>query len=490
MTVITKFHEKNIVLMSSQEVSAGTYLAPTGADVVAATTLTGAVTYVTAALLYLGDSNSRNEVTYQKDSYADVTLETPQQILGVLNPSILAANVPLSDWLQASGATITVNGDGSVLFANTTMNPLTLSIDYRKSTAQNAVNQKLIQFYGCQAIVDVTANIGDVPRLKFAVKGNAYSPIESAILTPTYGTQVQSVGAPIRQNSIVAAQIAPLGEVFTAQASLGTITTITRVGNIATVTMSTAHGLLTNRYVNISASVDPLYNGDFQISVLSTTTFSYVMQATPAASPATGTPLAKIGGYAKNFCHADLSAPNFFGRDLTRYQTGCEEGFASTAVPSDVTVKMLEAEATNFAITGITFITTAATVTAPSHGMVTGDYVIVSGATGVDAAIYNGYYKVTVLTSSTFSYTMLSTPAGIATGTLIGVDNNRVLFDPDLNISGFFTVQLKFGTGVGKYTTYTWNTLQLADVKEAKVGNYFGREVKFRNTGVSSILLS
>jgi len=487
---ITKFHEKNVVLMSAQEVTAGTYVAPTGADVVAAVTLTGAVTYVTGALMYLGDSNTRNEVTYQKDSFADVTLETPQQILGVLNPSIAVTDVPLSNWLQASGATVTVNGDGSVLYANTTMNPLTISIDYRKSTAQNAINQKLIKFYGCQSLVDVTANIGDVPRLKFTVKGNAYSPIEAAVLTPSYGTQVQSVGAPIRQQSIVSAQIAPLGEVFTAQATAGTVTSVTRVGNVATVTMSAPHGLLTNRYVNISASVDPLYNGDFQITVLSTTTFSYVMQATPAASPATGTVLAKIGGYAKNFCHAELTAPNFFGRDLTRYQTGCEEGFASTAVPSDVTVKMLEAEATNFTISGITFVTTAATVTAPSHGMVTGDYVIVSGATGVDAAIYNGYYKVTVLTTSTFTYTMLSTPAGIATGTLSGIDNNRVLFDPDMNISNFFTVQLKFGTGVGKYVTYTWNTLQLADVKEAKVGNYFGREVKFRNTGVSSILLS
>ena len=487
---VIKFHEKNVVLFSSQEATAGVYLAPIGTDVVAATTLTGAVTYVTGALLYLGDSNSRNEVTYQKDSYADVTLETPQQILGSLNPSLTLINAPLSDWLQASGGTGTVNGDGSVLYTNSTMNPLTLSIDYRKTTAQNAVNQKLIQFYGVQAILDVTANIGDVPRLKFALKGNAYSPIESAVLTPSYGTQIQSVGAPIRQQSIVAAQIAPLGEVFTSQASAGTVTTITRVGTIATVTMSAVHGLATNRYVNISGSVDPIYNGDFQITVLSTTTFSYVMGATPAASPATGTVLAKVGGYAKSFCHANLSAPNFFGRDLSRYQTGCEEGFASTATPSDVTVTMLEAEATNFTISSITFVATLATVTAPAHGMVTGDYVIVSGATGVDAAIYNGYYKVTVLTTSTFTYTMLSTPAGSATGTLIGMDNNRTQFDPDLNISNFFTVQLKFGTGAGKYITYTWNTLQLADVKEAKVGQYFGREVKFRNTGISSILLS
>ena len=486
---VIKFHEKNVVLFTNQEVTAGTYLAPTGSDVVAAVTLTGAVTYVTGALMYLGDSNSRNEVTYQKDSFADVTLETPLQILGTLNPSILAANVPLSDWLQASGATITVNGDGSVLYSNATMNPLTISVDYRKTTAQNTVNQKLIKFYGCQALVDVTANIGDVPRLKFALKGNAYDPIEATSLTPNYGTQVQSVGAPIRQQSIVAAQIAPLGEVFTAQASAGTVTTITKVGNIATVTMSAVHGLVSGRYVNISGSVDPLYNGDFLITVLSTTTFSYVMQATPAAN-ATGTPLAKVGGYAKSFCHANLGASNFFGRDLARYQTGCEEGFSSTSVPSDVTVTMLESEATNFTITGITFITTAATVTAPSHNMVTGDYVVVSGATGVDAAIYNGYYKVTVLTSSTFSYTMLSTPAGVATGTLIGMNNNRVQFDPDLNISNFFTVQLKFGTGVGKYVTFTWDNLQLADVKEAKVGQYFGREVKFRNTGVSSILLS
>ena len=114
----------------------------------------------------------------------------------------------------------------------------------------------------------------------------------------------------------------------------------------------------------------------------------------------------------KTFCFSSLAATNFFGFDLTRYLTGCEEGFSKSAVPTDVSVVMLEDQ-----VGGLSF-------------------------------------------------------------------------DPDANISKFFSVAVRFGTGAGKYVTYKWNKLQIADVKEGKVGNLFGRDVKFRNTGKSYIVLN
>jgi hypothetical protein len=61
-------------------------------------------------------------------------------------------------------------------------------------------------------------------------------------------------------------------------------------------------------------------------------------------------------------------------------------------------------------------------------------------------------------------------------------------FNPDANLSGFFSVKLKFGTADGKYITFIWTKLQLANVKESKIATYYGREVTFRNTGFSVII--
>lgn len=69
-----------------------------------------------------------------------------------------------------------------------------------------------------------------------------------------------------------------------------TITTLSRVGTTATVLTATAHGLSTGAIVQISGATDPLYNGEYSITVTSTTNFTYVMTGTPAVSPAAGTP--------------------------------------------------------------------------------------------------------------------------------------------------------------------------------------------------------
>jgi hypothetical protein len=490
MAEITKFNEKNIALFGVIEATAGTYQAPATTDVLAATTLTGAVTYETGAYQYLGDSLSRDEFSYQKDSYADVTVETPQQVLRVLNTALPIASAPLSTWMQACGANITVDGGtGAVTYDNATVNSSKISIDYRKTSAQDAVTQKLTRFFGCQGTVDVTVDLGDVAKLKFGFKGNATTPVQDDILAPNLQNQTNSVCATVRQSSIVLAEIVPFGEVYTAQAALsGTVTTITRVGTTATVTMSVGHGLSTGRLVNISGATDPLYNGDFIIVVTSSTVFTYTMQSTPAAN-ASGSLVAKAGGYKKTFCFNKLSAANFFGFDYQRYLTGCEEGFSKGGTPTDVSVTMLEDKSATFSINSITFVTTAATVTAPGHGMVNGQFVTVSGATGVDAAIYNGTYIVAGVTANTFTYTMLSTPAGVATGYLLGLNTNATIFDPDANISNFFAARVKFGSGPGRYVTYKWDKLQVSDVKEGKVANLFARDVTFRNTSKSYIIL-
>tara|TARA_R110000772_G_scaffold84790_1_gene178694 strand:+ start:624 stop:2633 length:2010 start_codon:yes stop_codon:yes gene_type:complete len=64
-------------------------------------------------------------------------------------------------------------------------------------------------------------------------------------------------------------------------------------------------------------------------------------------------------------------------------------------------------------ISSITFVDTVATLTtATAHGLTTGAYVSISGTT---PAAYSGVFKITVTSTTTFTYTMVSVPANNAT---------------------------------------------------------------------------
>lgn len=68
----------------------------------------------------------------------------------------------------------------------------------------------------------------------------------------------------------------------------GSVTSITRSGNLATVTTSAAHGLDSGADATILGSDQSDYNGTFEILVTGASTFVYVVSGTPA-TPATGT---------------------------------------------------------------------------------------------------------------------------------------------------------------------------------------------------------
>jgi hypothetical protein len=69
---------------------------------------------------------------------------------------------------------------------------------------------------------------------------------------------------------------------------LETPTSITRSGTTATATL-TAHGIPDGKKAVIRGATDTLYNGVFTITSTGANTFTYTMDGTPAASPATGT---------------------------------------------------------------------------------------------------------------------------------------------------------------------------------------------------------
>ena len=69
------------------------------------------------------------------------------------------------------------------------------------------------------------------------------------------------------------------------------VTSLTRVGLVATATVSTANGrrLVNGQTVVISGASPAAYNGTFVITKATATTFTYTMLSVPPTSPATGT---------------------------------------------------------------------------------------------------------------------------------------------------------------------------------------------------------
>lgn len=497
MTEIIKFHEKNKVLFSTIQTAEGTYDAPVATDALAVITVDGSVTTETGSYEYLGDSLSRDEYSYIQDQYADFTCETPQQVLGTLNGSLTVAEVPLTNWYQACGGYVTVLATdlgsftaGSVFIDNSRISDELLSIDYRLSTPQDTVNHKLRKFYDCRGTVDINVTLGDLPKLKFGMKGNSSDPIQAAILTPVFGSQFDNVVSAVSNRTVVNAEIAERNGTYTTFG--GTISTITRSGNIATVTTAAAHSLGSNgsiRFVQIDGATDSLYNGTFLATIISTTKFIYVMSDVPSADASASVAFsAEIGPAAKNFCFSTTDAANFFGFEYSRYKTGCETGFSKKAVPTDVTVSILENLASSVEATDIVSTTTTATVTAANHGLVTGNSVTISEVPGTDGDYYNGTFTVTVTDANIFTITIASY-SGHYTSKARVTNNDFLSFDPDSKISQFFGAQVKFGAAVGKYVTYKWDKLQIKDVKEGKVDSYLGRDITFRNTGRSFLIL-
>ena len=94
--------------------------------------------------------------------------------------------------------------------------------------------------------------------------------------------------------------------------------------------------------------------------------------------------------------------------------------------------------------------TTTVTVTANSHGAITGDFVTFSGVTGTYAALLNGEFQLTVLTVNTYTITVASAiPAGATGGSAVSAAYQ-------IN-TGPATVVPLTGWGAGTWGTGPWS---------------------------------
>ena len=187
-----------------------------------------------------------------------------------------------------------------------------------------------------------------------------------------------------------------------------TISSITRSGTTATLTTSTAHGLITGAVVVISGATSSVYNGTYTITVTGSTTFTYVMASDPGGSASV------VGSYVvTNFIYADIT-------NTTAYQ-----------------------------ISSITRSGTTATLTtSTAHGLVTGSSITVSGAS---PSQYNGTYTITVTSATTLTYTMASDPGSSATANGSYIVNNTAILGSGL-LPPFYELGGTPSTTSGQYT--------------------------------------
>lgn len=85
---------------------------------------------------------------------------------------------------------------------------------------------------------------------------------------------------------------------YNSQTTQLTISALTWLGGVAAATTSASNTLVTGDWVTINGAVPSGYNGDFKITVVDSTHFTYSLPINPGTSPATGTPVVLAGGGA------------------------------------------------------------------------------------------------------------------------------------------------------------------------------------------------
>jgi hypothetical protein len=250
-----------------------------------------------------------------------------------------------------------------------------------------------------------------------------------------------------------------VASILTTATGVQTISSITRVENLATLTTASAHGLTTGRYVSITGTTPAAFSGVFKITVISTTVFTYLMSSTPSGNATVvgtylnqaTTPVNTLMNYTEvgtyklfgaagtniwetkanpatvaftgitsdklQFVNFSNTAGKFLvacnGVDPTMIYDGTRWFFVATTTTAQTISSITRGGAGNL---------TATLTTAAPHGLVDGNRVTISGAT---EANYNGTYVIDVTGSTTFTYTMATAPAAnatvVGTYTVIGI---------------------------------------------------------------------
>lgn len=186
------------------------------------------------------------------------------------------------------------------------------------------------------------------------------------------------------------------------------VTGITFSGNIATVNAPT-HGFTSGQAIIIGGATPSVYNGSFQVSIVTdVNTFTYVLPSTPASVP-TGTIV------ANTLTSFNVSYPN-------------KKVMVASMVKAGNVV----------------------TITSADHGVIPGRYILLTGAV---PSGYNGWFLVNTVTKDTLTVTNSATLVSPATGSpLITVTD----YMQDTGLSPLQEISVDFGlSNANKTASFT-----------------------------------
>jgi hypothetical protein len=281
------------------------------------------------------------------------------------------------------------------------------------------------------------------------------------------------------------------------------LSNLSSVGTLATATLAD-HGWYTGQIVTIAGATPSQYNGQYTITVIDASDFSYVMDTTagivtvmPTVQSVTTPVLIHNGGMVDVYCDNQQASSviqlttDAFGDTIlsgpvysfTRSSTS--GGSAADTIPFQATV--------NYQSMMYEWGSSEIQVAAAGHGLATGQAVTISGLTqtstitaincnnltvtmtvpnhgvpndttvevlGVTPTTYNGTWTVTVIDANTLSYTVSANISGAGSGTMTIVNPNTtvtenitVLGSASFNfpIPTFWTSIAPTGTAVFQY---------------------------------------
>jgi len=408
---------------------------------------------------------------------------------GTLAYTVTGVTMPTGGWYAAVGSQNNVSADTTVLcnfgataftytpgVVTTNLSPTTASLPFSaQDNGANAPNPQLMIKNASQAW---TVSAAGVPTLitdvdypgtyTVTLTSLTRSGTTATATTPSntnfqVGSTVTIAGAtPSAYNGAqVITAVTPSTNLVGAGIAIG----ITRSGTTATATTLTQpHGFINGQVVPISGATQPEYNGNFTITWISATQFSFTVTVTgtdqttatyaQVTSPATGAPIIagnvitlpqvnNNAGTDRTAFVATLANPVTYapinGQTVTF--SGIGNGFDGSYTVAGATATGFTFTVAGFTsflsfsgqasivaptITSLTAVATVATATTgAAHNFLSGRSVTISGATQPQ---YNGTFIITVIGATTFTYpvplvasslTTVSSPATPATGTII-----------------------------------------------------------------------
>jgi hypothetical protein len=231
-----------------------------------------------------------------------------------------------------------------------------------------------------------------------------------------------------------------------------TLSTLSQASNLATATTSTAHNLLSGYLVRITGASPANYNGDFVITVTSSTAFTFAVSGSPAAASGTITasyPIVQTTYSGGIFGAGVYSSPRLNYSNEYIVLAGSSQAYLwrygssviTKSYPSSpISEQILSGDVVNIvqafdqlylfrwrssdqqkSVTSITQASGTATITMPiAHGYATGEVVRLSGS---DQAGFNLDAVITVTSTTAFT---VSVPSATAANTSTALFAQRV----------------------------------------------------------------